>query len=501
MDQIIERATEALKRWRQFVLHDAWRIGMPGEKPPHGLLIKHVRVVILLLQNFGKNALLLRASALAFASVLAIVPFLALTFFVIETFNLDEVLYAYASKALDIAGAQYMAPETPMTGSQTAQSPTGPPEVPGPPQGQLEAVPYSSDEFKMRVAESILMVFAQETGDEADLMANPVKTIVDFAKRGENPRSMGLAGLIFLVTTVFGLIMNIESAFNQIWGLKDSRSWYRMFSDYLVMVLAIPFFVSAIVSVMAVLHHSALNLPLSQALVYRSAQLLAIWLGFLALYSFVPNTRVRFRYALLGAVVAGTMWSTLTWLYIAFQYGLANYSLLYSTFAQFPVLLMWVYFSWVIVLFGAELAFAYQNEQTFALERHADRASYAYREALGLRMMMDIARRFERGSPGLSAEEAAREWNVPVRLLNTLLDDFQKANMVVCTSDKPPRHTPGRPLDKITVGDVIDALREAGCDPTALRDEATFRPLLDKLRAPDDAFLDMSLSQLAQTIN
>jgi membrane protein len=221
-----------------------------------------------------------------------------------------------------------------------------------------------------------------------------------------------------------------------------------------------------------------------------------VWLGFAALYSIVPNTRVRLRYALLGGVVAGTMWSFLTWFYIAFQYGLSKYSLLYSTFAQFPVLLMWVYFSWVIVLFGAELTFAYQNEKTFALERHADRASYAYREALGLRTMLDIARRFEWGIVGLAAEEAAREWNVPLRLLNAILDEFQKARLVTSSTGDPTRYTPGRPLDKIRVADVVNALREAGCDPTALREDEAFRPLLEHLNSPRDGFLELTLNEL-----
>jgi membrane protein len=263
-------------------------------------------------------------------------------------------------------------------------------------------------------------------------------------------------------------------------------------------VLAMPFFVATIVSVMAVLHHSALQLPLSQAVVYRLAQHAAIWLGFSALYIFVPNTRVRLRHALLGGIVAGTAWSFLTWFYIAFQYGLSRYSLLYSTFAQFPVLLMWVYFSWVIVLFGAELTFAYQNEKTFALERYADKASYAYREALGLRIMLEIARRFEWDIVGLSVEEAAREWNVPQRLLNGLLDEFMRARLVTGSVGEPVRYGPGRPLDKITVGDVLTVLREAGCNPTALRDDESFRPLLERLKAPHDGFLEMTLAELTE---
>lgn len=494
MAKTLDRAVEALRRGKRFMIHDAWQIGRPGEKPPSGFLIKHARVVILLVQNLGKNALLLRASALAFASVLAIVPFLAVTFFVIETFSLDKELYAYVARALGVAQAQYAgvpAEALPEPEDLPLPSETASVETPS------ETGPLSGDEFKREVAEFFLRIYV-EGREEAKPgeMSNPIEAIIEFAKRGENPQSIGLAGLIFIVTTVFGLMMNIESAFNQIWGLRDTRTWYRMFSDYVVIVLLLPFFVAAMVSVMAVLHRSSLHLPLSQALVYRAAQYLAVWLSFTMLYVFVPNTVVKLRYALLGGIVGGTLWSMLTWFYIAFQYGLSRYSLLYSTFAQFPVLLMWVYFSWVIVLFGAELTFAYQNEKTFALERFAEKASYAYREALGLRTMVEAARRFAQGLPGLVAEEAAREWNVPLRLVNAVLDEFDHARLLTRSDGPPPRYQPARPLEKITVGHVVTALREAGCDPTALRDDEHFRPLIDRLRLPDEQLMDLPMSAL-----
>ena len=91
----------ALRRGKRFVTHDVWRIGMPGEEIPHGLIIKNVRVVILLFRGLTEETLLLRASALAFSTILFLVPFLAFVFAFIQTFNLGDQVYNQLSASLN----------------------------------------------------------------------------------------------------------------------------------------------------------------------------------------------------------------------------------------------------------------------------------------------------------------------------------------------------------------------------------------------------------------
>jgi membrane protein len=90
MRDLFQRSIGALQRGQRFVTHDVWHVGRPGEEIPHGFVIKHIRVVILLFKNVVQDDLLLRASALTFATTLALVPFLAIMFLVIQTFHLDE---------------------------------------------------------------------------------------------------------------------------------------------------------------------------------------------------------------------------------------------------------------------------------------------------------------------------------------------------------------------------------------------------------------------------
>jgi membrane protein len=135
------------------------------------------------------------------------------------------------------------------------------------------------------------------------------------------------------------------------------------------------------------------------------------------------------------------------------------------------MLLMWIYFSWAIVLLGCEIAFAYQNERTFALERYASDASFAYSESVGLRVMMDIAYRFDRGLPGLTIEGAAHDWNVPVRLLLDVVETLGAAGFVAGRTTDPVEYQPARSLDRIRAADVLSALRVAGTEPSRFRED------------------------------
>jgi DNA-binding IscR family transcriptional regulator len=122
------------------------------------------------------------------------------------------------------------------------------------------------------------------------------------------------------------------------------------------------------------------------------------------------------------------------------------------------------------------------------MERLAEGASYGYREALALWTMIELGKRFDAGLPGLSAEASATAWNVPLRLLNDTLNLLEDARLVVQCASKPPTYQPARSLEKIAVSDVLISVREAGRDPSALREHNAFSALLGKVNArPSDA--------------
>lgn len=470
----IARIHDAMTRGRRFLAHDIWRIGMPGEQIPDGFIIAQIRVLILLGQSMVKDALLLRAAALTFTTMLSLVPMLAAIFYIVHVFEFEEDVYRFIAEQVFQDVAQ-------VADAPPADAPLINDALVDPPQSD-SAGPVASPD-------------ADPAAEPAPAYVDPVEYLIEFGRRGSSPRALGLWGVIFVVGAVFGLMSNIESSFNRIWGITQSRSYYRMLTDYLFVLILLPVVAFGMLSATAI----SPMLGISQqglAAAIGAGKLILVCLAFSALYFFVPNTRVRFRYALLGGIVAGALWSLASWGYIRFQFGLANYTLLYSTFAQFPVLLMWIYVSWIILLFGAELAFAYQNVKTYAMERLAESASYAYREATAVRAMLEIARRFDAGLPGFVAEEAAERWPVPTRLLNDTLAHLEDAALVRRSGADPVEFLPARPLQRITLGDVVHALRSYGRDPAPLEDDAAFRPLLEITAQHDADLYDQSLDQL-----
>lgn len=463
-------ALAALERGRLFVTRDVWRIGVPGEKIPHGFIIKNIRVAILLVRGVTDEALLLRASALTFATILFLVPFLAFMFAFIQTFNLGDQVYSQLSDTLNSRLAMFAdlvrqdaAPAEQDAAGLAAPAPPVPPTV-------------NNEKLWSDFIETVFPGWRELHSSTADA-ADPVRILVDVAERGAtNPGALSIAGIVYVLTTVLGLMRNVELAFNGIWGVKRPRGAVRTVSDYLMITLLLPFVAAGVLGITAALAAKG-DLPAVFALAARSGQVAVICFTFSLIYYVVPNTRVQFRNALLGGVVAGLLWTALSYGYINLQVGLARYALFFSTFALFPLLLMWLYLSWLVLLFGALVAFAYQNEKTFAMERLAERASFAYRESVALRLMVELAARFKRGEAPLAVAEAAEAWNVPTRILNDTLDDLAAAGLVSACATEPVSYQPGRAPATVRLLDVLQALRTRGEDPSLLREEPVYREL------------------------
>ena len=523
--------------FRRFVSEDVWRIGRPGEQRPDGFVAKQVRVLVLLFTNLLRGTVLIRASALAFATIFALVPFFAIIFYLIHVFALDEAIFAMVQDRVEntievatdivareqaeeeVAAALPHVTETEAgeeaaavaveetTGKDVPEKGVETPDVVDTPAEVVEAVREGVGAEEIRESEQefqrlLRQIIFRDITQEQEGMIDPVEELFATAqdlvgKIATNPGALLISLALFVLTTVFGLFQNIEFTFNFIWGVSKGRPLYRMFGDYVLIIVLLPFAAAAVLGVQAAMQSPALAEQLGRlSIVLRVSQYLIIGLGFTALYYFVPNTHVRLRSALLGGLIAGGMWILLSWMYVSFQVGLANYSKLYTTLAQLPMLLMWIYLSWVILLFGVELSYAYQNERTFALDRYADRASFAYRETLGIRLMLDIARRFETGCAGLSAEEAAQDLNVPVRLVNSALETLTNAGFIAPAATEPITYIPARSLDKLRVDAVVTAIREQGRDPSLLREDEAYRAVLDELKPARTALRETTVADL-----
>jgi membrane protein len=536
---------------RAFLTQDIWQVGEPGEKNRSGFFVKNTRVAILLTRGITEESLLLRASALSFATILFIVPFMVFMFALIQTFDLGDVIYLKLSKQINTrleAVVQMLpfdsreqkqpeeaaVPDAAAAGNAGDAATTTPAEPPVPevarfdvfgvPNVDLAEEPAAKaleeldpleqtsppvfeklpeDQRRKAFWNALIAFFLphfEYSSDEGKEYLDPIQMLVEIAEDGTTSLgSLGITGLLWVLITVFGFMRNVEWSLNQIWGVKKSRSILRTFTDYVVITLLLPFVAAVVLAITAGL--ATLDTTDSFRLTLRGGQFVLIVLTFTLLYKMVPNTKVQTRYALLGGLVAGAAWMLMSWGYVTFQVGLARNVFFFSTFALFPLFLFWVYTSWVILLYGALLSFAYQNEKTFAMEQFVDTASHAYKEAVAVRAAVDMTRRFRKGQQALTVAEMAEQWNIPTRLLNDLMDQLTEAGLVsMCASD-PVRYQPGRAPETTHINDIIRVVREAGVDCSQLRREKLYRPLYKGLEEGDNHYLDMTIAAMAEQLD
>jgi membrane protein len=284
---------------------------------------------------------------------------------------------------------------------------------------------------------------------------------------------------------------NIETAFNGIWGIKKQRSLGRKFTDYLSLMLIVPiFYVVASSATVFVAGHIA---TITQKMAFLGAVAPLILTGlkilpFLVfgglltyLYIAMPNGKIHFKSALLGGIVAGILYQVVQFIYIRFQIGVSKAGAIYGSFAALPLFLIWLQMSWRIVLYGAELAFAHQNEQTFEFEQDCLNANYETKKLLSLRIAQICISRFAAGLPPLSAEEIAAQLEMPVRLARDLLFHLTAANILTIAqgeSERDRRYQPSRDVGDMTVQFVIGQMEKAGTNDIPVAQA----PELEKLR-------------------
>lgn len=312
--------------------------------------------------------------------------------------------------------------------------------------------------------DQIVQMVAQQIGAVSPEAGERILELV----RSVDFRSLGaVGGATLFVTTVLAL-SNVEAALNFIWGVERQRPLARRFPDYLAVLVVAPLMLTVSVSMAASLRSEAFVARLQDVpglamlfdLGLRQAPVLLLWGAFTFLYWFLPNTTVRAVPALAGGGLAAVLFAALQIAYVEFQIGAARANALFGSFAALPILLVWIYLSWAIVLLGAELAFAIQNRASFRQAREGEEPGPAEREAIGLVVATRIAREFRAGEGGCTAEELADALDVPVRTVRAVLRALEEAGLVTPRGDpKLDGFQLGRAAESITPGDVLAALR------------------------------------------
>jgi membrane protein len=173
----------------------------------------------------------------------------------------------------------------------------------------------------------------------------------------------------------------------------------------------------------------------------------------------VPNTRVRFSAAFIGGVIAGTLWylnNVFAFFYVS---RVITNSEIYGKLGLVPVFMLGLYLCWVILLFGAQVAYAWQNRAAYLQDKIADNVNQRGREFVALRIMTLLGQRFQNGFPPMPVIELSAELGVPSRLTQRILRILAAAHLVTEVAGDENAYLPARPLDTINAHHILSALR------------------------------------------
>ncbi len=400
------------------------------KNPVLGWLVQQYRLFFYTARGLIEHGTMIRSAALTYFTLLSLVPILALVFAVVKGFGLTDDLL-----------------------------------------------------------ENLYSIFPQ----------NPeiIDYILDFATRALARTQGGVVAIVGFVTLFWAVIKvfsSIEGAFNNIWGVRSTRSITRQYADYIVVV-----FIAPILWLLAYTTSRYLdslfniNDTLWVEVIGSVSSLLMIWAMFTLLYMIVPSTKVKFRCALVSALVSSMMFMIFQWGYVHLQSWMTSYNAIYGSFAALPLLFVWVQISWQILLFGAELAFAYQNIERFAEERESLFVSQMQRRKAMIAIMIMVINHFKTEGGAISAEDIHARLMLPMRIVSDLLYRLVKAGLLVeinhGDANKELSYTPAHPVATFTIMSVVDAIDNSG------------RMMEDFYSAPEMKLVDRKFSKLNEAMH
>ncbi len=373
--------------------------------------VRQRRIIYLLYKGIKRDNIYIKASALTFFTILSVIPMVALAFGIAKGFGLHDELRA-----------------------------------------------------------QIIMQFHNQE--------QVMNWILDFANNTLEQTSGGwLAGIgvAFLFSTVGQLLRYVENTFNSIWKVEETRVWYRQVTDYLAVIILVPalFIASSSATVLAT---TRLNEILSQSDMLEGLKPVVSFLvqliPFILLFTLstsaflaMPNTRVKFRSALVAGLTAGIALQLLQILYVETQMGITRLGALYGSFAAVPLLMVWIQMSWVVLLMGAQLSYYLQNITRYEFEFDVQTVSPRQKKRLSLLVMHSLIDDFVRGAKPRAPEEISLELSLPVRTIHECLDLLQVASLVTeIWNEEQERYVyqPGTDINKMTLSFVLEKIESSG---------------------------------------
>lgn len=446
-------------------------------------LERFVHFWMLVGKSFVRNRCPVRASALSYATLLALIPMLAVAMGVTSsllktegTEQIERFVERLVSSVVPPAAVE-TAPDWDVLWDEPAEM-TGPFITPLPPRKDLaptnlvtglvatNAAPAATNATPPTTAESVRLVAAQKQAAES------IHAFIQNTQSG----ALGTLGMVLLVLVAIRMLANIEETFNDIWGVTRGRNWFVRIIQYWAVLTLGPLLLIGAMGLAGGSHleltRSAIaEMPYVGGLVFQLLPLGVVWLAFALFYQLVPNTKVHFSAAAVGGVVAGSLWFLNNYFGFLYVSRVVSNSKIYGSLGLVPVFMAGLYFSWFILLLGAQVAYAFQNRAAYFEDRLAENVNQRGREFIALRLLTELGRRFQQGLPPATMQHISTELGIPSRLAQQVLRPLLAARLVTEIAGRDPAYSPARPLDAITAHQILQAMRCAGGQTLITRDE------------------------------
>jgi membrane protein len=400
-------------RVARFLTRDIWRRDW-AEAPTFAALGVHVlRLVTIAGRGLVEHNQGLRAAALTYYTVLSLVPTLAFVFAVAKGFGAYEMLDQQVLRPLI---------ETTFQGEE---------EFTGPVDTALAGELPNSDSATVEP-------LGQSPAQGESQVRDAIEQVLEFVAQTD-VKSLGGIGLAVLLFTVVKLMGHVEGALNATFGIRRLRTVPRRIADYTAMATISPILALSATALWAAGRsqgamgylRTELDLGVVLDLLFELVPFGVFTVGFTLLFLVMPNTRVRFRSALIGGVVAAVLWMVAQRVYVEAQVGVASYNSLYAGFAAIPLFLIWTWMSWMVVLMGAEFAHADQNHRSYGDLRLASPSTQADVERTGLRILVRMAGRFLNGGTPWTQAELVDDLAAPTERVAQALELLLDAKLVL----------------------------------------------------------------------
>lgn len=414
-----------LEKIRKFITHDLWYVDI--EESVSGVrkfLVKELQMAVIIVKSANKNFLMNRASALAYTTLLSMIPVLAIMFMFFKAFGGEMV--------------------------------------------ETKIKPMIYDYLTAGIGDSITLYI------DSFLSSATVDTL-------------GSIGFIFLLVAVYSILSSIESSFNAIWQVNKNRSPIEMLKTYLTIV-----FVSPILLIVSLWLTSRLEFIMSIGdsylkgfstfMLYQILPFGLVLLLFLALIVIMPNTRVKILNALIGAFIGALCFTILKGLFIHYTKMAVSYNVIYGSIAAVPFFMMWIYFSWTIVLLSVEIAYVRQNIHNLKHLEQNNQSNRTDRLRIALMVMIKITKNFISGKEQSSQLEISQELDIPIKEIAQCLESLEKSGIIIEIAKKQDTYTLNLPLEHLTIGRISDSVDQMYIENKNFKSESDILEMADIIK-------------------